>query len=80
MVVLLTDEDLIAGPSEDHTSFVTVTYGMRGYFAVLMWWNDQDGDGFWEPWQTGIGSYKTAERAWIEARQWAEAEELRCEK
>lgn len=81
------DEDLISAPGavsgagEDHTPFTTVTYGMRGYFAVLMWWNDKDipGEGFWEPWQSGIGSYKTAAHAWVEARQWAQAEGMRCE-
>jgi hypothetical protein len=52
---------------------VTITQGLRGYFAVLVCWNPEHG-GFWEPWQSGIGSYATAEEAEEEARDWAEAE------
>jgi len=48
--------------------YVTVTSGLRGYFAVLV-----DGETS-EPIQTGIGSYRTAEAAVPEARSWAEAE------
>jgi hypothetical protein len=50
--------------------WITVTSGMRGYFAVMLW----DGMGFEEPWETGMGSYDTPEQAAIEAKQWAEAE------
>lgn len=63
----VTDEDLIR---EDHAPFVTVTSGMRGYFAVLMTYEN----GYWEPWQTGIGSYRTADEAWREAQDWAAAD------
>ena len=60
--------------------YVTVTHGMSGFFAVLVWWNAELGDGpddgFWEPWNTGIGRYKTSHEAAVEAEQWAEAEEL----
>lgn len=56
------------------TYWIDTTFGMRGYFAVMMW----DGMGFDEPWETGIGSYETAEQAAIEAREWAEAEGLEC--
>lgn len=54
---------------EDHTLYVTITRGMRGWFAVMMWWNDIEPDlrGFWEPWQSGIGSYETPEGANKEA-------------
>ena len=58
-------------------SFVTVTCGMSGYFAVMMWWNANDPDipeGFWEPWQSGIGRYATREEAEAEGRLWAECE------
>ncbi|MCW2077937.1 UNVERIFIED_ORG: hypothetical protein M2193_000112 [Bradyrhizobium japonicum] len=52
--------------------YVTITSGMRGFFAVLI-----DGsDGFPEPVQTGIGSYKTPELAKPEAIAWAKAEGL----
>lgn len=59
---------------EEHKSYVTVTHGMRGFFAVLMWWNPDPG--FWEPWQSGIGSYKSGKEAAAEGRIWAEAEGL----
>lgn len=52
--------------------FVSVTRGMSGHFAVIYWWNQEQG-GFWEPWDTGIGRYATE----AEARE--EAAELACE-
>ena len=57
----------------NHKPYITTTKGMRGWFAVLVHW---DSEGFWEPWQTGIGSYKTQSEAEKEAREWATAEEL----
>ncbi len=57
----------------DKRPYVTSTHGGRGWFAVLVWWNP---DGFWEPWQSGIGSYVTQEEAEVEAREWAEADEV----
>ena len=57
--------------------FVTTTHGMSGYFAVMMWYNTEDGpEGFWEPWQSGIGRYKTKGPAIAEAKAWAESEGL----
>lgn len=61
--------------SQSKEPFVTVALGMRGYFAVLMVWNEDLG-GFWEPENSGYGSYKTREAAFPEAREWAEAEEV----
>lgn len=55
--------------------FVTITHGMRGYFAVLLVWNEDHG-GFYEPWNSGFGSYETAKEAVPEAEMWAEAEGL----
>jgi hypothetical protein len=49
--------------------YITVTSGIRGYFAVMI----DNG----EPHSTGIGSYETPEIAATEARSWAEAEGLR---
>lgn len=71
------DADLaeLLAPPEDHKPFVTVASGMRGFFAVLMFWDDAHG-GFWDAWQTGIGSYKNPEGAAREGRDWATAEEL----
>lgn len=54
-------------------------HGMSGYFAVMMWWNSEEADipeGFWEPWDTGFGRYNTKLAAEIEAKSWAEAEEV----
>lgn len=52
--------------------YVTTTHGMRGFFAVLI----DESDGFPEPVQTGIGSYKTSAAAAVEAQDWAKAEGL----
>lgn len=43
------------------------THGMRGHFAVMY---DNEG-----PIQSGIGSYTNSREAWIEAAEWAEAED-----
>lgn len=62
-----------------HEPFITTASGMSGFFAVMMWWNDEREHGnplFWEPWTTGIGRYSTKEEAEVEGRQWAEAEEV----
>lgn len=57
-----------------HDSYVTVTRGDSGWFAVCIWWNP---DGFWEPYQTGIGRYSTRREAETEAKSWAEADKLK---
>jgi hypothetical protein len=67
---------MTAAAPDPKLPFVTVTHGMRGYFAVLMWWNANDE--FWEPWSSGFGSYNTYEEAIPEARAWAEAEDVEC--
>lgn len=54
-------------------SYVTVTHGMRGWFAVLMHWNTDLG-GFWEPYVTDSSSFKTREAAIPAAKAIAEAE------
>jgi hypothetical protein len=55
--------------------FITITKGLRGWFAVHMWWN-KELDGFWEPWQSGIGSFENKADAIKEGKQWADAEGL----
>lgn len=55
-------------------SYVTVTHGISGWFAVLMEWNDKLET--YEPYTTGYGRYETKEEAEIEAQDWAAAEEL----
>lgn len=57
-------------PKPSKPLYVTTTYGMRGWFAVLI----DESDGFPEPVQTGCGSYSTQAGAEIEARDWARAE------
>jgi hypothetical protein len=57
------------------SNYITVTQGGSGWFAVEMWYNNED-YGFWEPWQTGIGRYATREEAVAEAQQWAKEMEL----
>ena len=59
----------------ENKKVISVTSGMRGFFAVMLWWNPEYG-GFWEPWQSGIGSYATEEEAIVDAKEWAEAEGL----
>lgn len=53
--------------------WISVTHGMRGYFAVMM---VEEADGFVDVQQSGIGSYETMEEAEREGREWAKAEEL----
>lgn len=55
------------------TSYITITSGMSGHFAVEVWWNPE---GFWEPYQTGYGRYATEEEADTEARAWADSDEI----
>lgn len=62
-------------PTVDRSNYVTTTHGGAGWFAVQMWWNPEM-NGFWEPWQTGIGRYVTREEAVAEGRDWAEVEGL----
>ncbi len=54
---------------------VTITKGMSGHFAVIVWWNPDMG-GFWEPWDTGIGRYATEAEAYGEAEFIAKEEGL----
>ena len=54
-------------------NFITTTQGMSGFFAVHMWYNEEDPEfKFWEPYDTGMGRYSTREEAVAEAQDWAE--------
>lgn len=65
--------------TEEHPRYVTVTEGMRGFFAVLLHYVVMDDDyGFYEPWESGLGSYATPQEAADEARAWAANEEIGC--
>lgn len=62
-----------------HEMHISVTGpAISGYFAVMYWWNTEYGEdeGFWEPYQTGVGRYATKDAAIAEGKAWAEAEEL----
>lgn len=59
----------------DHSSYITVVEGSGGWFVVQVWWNPELG-GFWEPFQTGIGRYIDKKDAEVEAKDWAEAEDM----
>jgi hypothetical protein len=58
------------GQSNATSSYITVTSGMSGWFAVHMGWNSEHG-GFWEPWVTGSGRYPDRAGAEEEAKDWA---------
>jgi hypothetical protein len=67
--------------AEDYSNFITVTKGQL-WFAVMFWWNIKEdflapGDGFWEPWTTGMGRYSTQAEAISAAQAWASAEGVR---
>jgi len=61
---------------DEHTPYITVTQGLRGYFAVMVWWNAEEDDcaPFWEPWQSSPCSFNKREQAVEDAKFWAEAE------
>ncbi len=70
-------EKTIEQVSNSREPYVTITQGMRGVFAVHMWWNAKDG-GFWEPMQTGASTFRANRDgralANVDAKRWAEAE------
>jgi hypothetical protein len=66
---------ILSEPPADRSSFVTLTKGMSGHFAVIYWWAPEHG-GFWEPLQSGIGRYATQAEADVEAREIADAEAI----
>lgn len=56
-------------------NFITVTQGISGWFAVMFWWNPEM-DGFWEPYDTGIGRYENKDQAVAEGLAWSDEVEL----
>lgn len=60
--------------ADAHKPYVTVTNGLRGFFAVLVCWNEEM-DGY-EPWNTSDASYAAREGAEEDAKAWAEAENV----
>lgn len=59
----------------EHEPYVSVTHGMRGWFAVLLQWNSSNG-GFYEPWQTHPNSNEDKEGAIHDGQSWAKSEGL----
>lgn len=57
----------------EHASYVTVSHGMRGYFATIMGWNPGGFDGFYEPIDVCENSHEAPEGAAADARTIAEA-------
>lgn len=55
--------------------YISVTSGMSGYFAVMIWWNPEMG-GFEEPWDTGILRTRRSDMVVQEAKQWAKEEDI----
>jgi hypothetical protein len=70
-LVILTE----APKSDTCKAFITVYEPIAGWKAIHYWWNSADG-GFWEPWQTGMFAFATKQEAIVDAKLWAEAEEL----
>jgi len=54
--------------------YVSITNGMRGWFAVLLIWVDDMG--CHTPWNTGVLSFETADFAIRDAKIWAESEAI----
>lgn len=56
--------------------YVTVDHGLRGWFAVLVVWNEE---GFYEPWNSGVGSYPTSNDPELlaEGQWWADDEGIK---
>lgn len=52
--------------------FVTVTHGMKGYFAVHIGLTTDEIGTYHEPYESAYFGYPTAWEALLEAMQWAE--------
>lgn len=54
---------------EPGEKWVTVTHAISGHFAVVMWMNNEEPNTgpFAEPYDTGLGRYRTKEEAEKEA-------------
>lgn len=62
-------------PADYRGHWISVYQPIAGWKAIEYWWNPDMG-GFWEPWQTGFSAWATKDEAVIDAKVWAEAEEL----
>lgn len=66
-------KDEVVGPGE---KWVTVTHGMSGWFAVVMWVNNEGDEPFPEPYDTGLGRYADRQSAVDEGMRIAFDEQL----
>lgn len=58
-----------------HPPFIAVYHPIAGWKAVQMVWVDyDDGEGQYEPWQTGLCGYQNRDAAVASAKSWAEVE------
>jgi hypothetical protein len=57
--------------------FVTVIRAMYGYKAALFVWSEEEGGGFWEPWNTTNFHHATIDEAEAIAKDWARVEEVK---
>lgn len=55
--------------------YISISHGMSGYFAVMIWWNPDLG-GFEEPYDTGIGRFSTSLKAIQEGQSWAKEQDI----
>ena len=66
---------------DDHSPYITVYKPIAGRKAIMYHFNTADAEGgylgFWEPWATGFQGHATREEAVLEAKSWAEAEDIR---
>lgn len=60
--------------TKENRLWIGVTYGMRGWYAVL--YEVSPNGNYLDVIQTGIGSYPTPEGARMEAEEWSAAEEI----
>lgn len=67
------EQCLLTPTPEPHPDYITVTHGIRGFFAVRMQWSNHFG-GFYEPWQASSVSHGLRADAVIDAQEWAAEE------
>lgn len=58
---------------------ITVYLSITGWTAVhrVLIQDTETGDEYWDNQQTGIGKYKTREKAMVEARSWGKSDEIK---
>ena len=63
--------------TDDKRPFITVYKSCAGWKSQMVVWNDDEEiGGFWEPFQVSHFGYLTREEAIVDGKSWAEAEEL----